>query len=766
MNTKFTLTGKLLIFTILILPLSGLAQFYPGLPAVLGIDGDILSGQSQNISGPSSQGSFDWFRKPGSGTNVGYGVIDTTGTFIYNAQVAAGTNVTFNRGMAYSRYSAVNGYLLLDARYARDNFGYSNSQGNNDLTTYTSGSKNGDNPVSWSTTPNGATVADKADIIDTYIHMRREGTAINNTNPSPLILAMAVNTVGNTGDRYVDFELFKERVVYNPATGAFSNSGPAATGGHSEWQFNANGTIKELGDMEVSFSFGTAGVTEIAIYIWVSQAVYSSLTPTGFNFVSGEFYGASNSPAFGYARIVPKPANPFRTWASVSSGNTNAAPWGTNSKALGGSPTNYYSSQYAANDFAEIAIDFTSLGIDPAQSVGGNPCVPPFTRVMAKTRSSASFTSALQDFTGPYEFLDAPQAPAQIAAPANLKCNVSSVTLSPAVVVPGAIYQWSTSNGNITSNPNATTITVNRVGKYYLTAAIVSGCPTNTDSTNVLGDYFQPVASATVIGAINPSDPTSTVNLQGGDVNLSNFSTPYGGSVGLNWNWTGPNGFTSNFRNPSANQIGTYTLELTEIRNGCKDTANTLVQTNIALPIVLGDFNAVYSNGYTQLKWFTSAEYNTAFFEIERSADGINFTSIGKVSSKGYSNTRVDYGYADILAAKGLNYYRLRSVDVDGKFTYSKVVVVNSEAVGISLLLIYPNPFGHKVQVKVESEKAEEMQIRLINYAGAIVRVQNEKIKKGVNTIVVNNVANLGPGMYELQISTKSKTFSTKIMKQ
>ena len=86
--------------------------------------------------------------------------------------------------MAYPLFSSVNGYLLLDARYARDNFGLSGSNGNTDFTTYTNGSKNGDNPSSWGTNPGGGTVADKADIIGTYINMSRKGTIINKVNPS------------------------------------------------------------------------------------------------------------------------------------------------------------------------------------------------------------------------------------------------------------------------------------------------------------------------------------------------------------------------------------------------------------------------------------------------------------------------------------------------------------------------------------------------------------------------------------------------------
>ncbi|MCY7310439.1 MAG: hypothetical protein LH619_06645, partial [Chitinophagaceae bacterium] len=98
--------------------------------------------------------------------------------------------------------------------------------------------------------------------------MRRDGTTINNTNPSHLILSVGISTLGNTGDRFSDFELYRSRIAYNQSTGVFSNSGPAATGGHSEWEFNPNGSIREIGDLTLTFAFNTGGVQEIAIYKW------------------------------------------------------------------------------------------------------------------------------------------------------------------------------------------------------------------------------------------------------------------------------------------------------------------------------------------------------------------------------------------------------------------------------------------------------------------------------------------------------------------
>jgi hypothetical protein len=744
------------------------AQYAPGLPAAFGIDGDVLSGQSQNISGSTSQGSFDWFRKNGGGTNAGVGIIDTTGTSGYATQVFAGQNLTFTRGMAFSRYSSNNGYLLLDARYGRDNYGLSNSPGKSDLTTYISGAKNGDNPTSWTSTPSGGTVADKADIIDTYIHMRRNGTVINNTNPSHLILAMGINTIGNTGNRYVDFELFRSRIEYNPSTGNFSNSGNSSTGGHTAWQFNSNGTVKDIGDISVSFAFGTLGVTEISVYIWVSQSEFNTIMPSNFNFTAGEFYGST----YGYAKVTPKSSNAFQAWGTASSGNTGAAPWGTNSKTNGTSPTDYSASHYAALDFAEVAIDLTSLGVDPALSVGMDPCVPPYTRVMAKSRSSSSFTSALQDFTGPYEFLDAPMASPQIANPANLKCNIPTVTLSAAVPVAGATYQWTTTNGNIVSNPNATSITVDKAGKYFLTSAIVAGCPTRTDSTIVNSDYYKPVATASVTGLLSPTDPLSYVILQGGDVSASNFATPYGGSAGLDWKWTGPNNFTSNVRNPSATIAGTYNLELTEMRNGCKDVALVPVAFAAVLPVKYASFTAeVFENKLVILKWVTASEINNSHFEVERSfGNNSGYVKIGTVAqSDVVNNGKISYQYNDAskeLKGKQIIFYRLKQVDLDGKATYSEVLAVKLTGKNDGSLQVFPNPFADNLELRFSVSVNTYAEIRIVSMTGKLILINRTKVNKGPVQVKVKGLGQLNAGAYIAQLVINGSVVETqKIIK-
>jgi hypothetical protein len=752
------------------------AQYSPAIVAGFGIDGDVLSGQAQN-GNLLSNATWDWFKKAGNGPNVGLGIVDTSGNLVNKVKIAAGDNFTFTKGQAFGRYTVQGGYLMLDTRYARDNFGYSNAPGQKDFTTYTNGSKNGDNPTIWVTTPNGASVANKADIIDAYIHMRRDGTTINNTNPSPLIIVMGINTVGNTGSRYIDFELYRERINYDQNTGNFSNSGPSAFGGHSVWEFNPNGSIKNIGDMTVSFSYGTNGIEEIGVYIWVSKTDHANINPSRFDFVNNEFYGSGNGANYGYAKIVPDAGGVnFKAWGSVTSSSTSAAPWGTNSKSLGNSPSNYFSNNYDALDFGEVAIDLTSLGIDPALSVGMDPCTPPFTRVMAKTRSSSSFTSALQDFMEPYEFLDAPQAPANITPPQTLQCNRTSVTLSPASIQPGATYRWSTSNGNIVSDPNASSITVNKEGKYYLNSSIVAGCPENRDSTIVTSDYYKPVASAGKSGGLNNTgllddlNPLVKVNLLGGDVNLSNFNTPFGGSNGLDWKWTGPNGFTANTRNVNnINTKGTYNLELTESRNGCIDYASTNVlsvqeQEATPLSVKVYEFSAVKKNKVeTLLKW-KIGDSDPDRLELMRSYNGIDFKTAalfffdGDMSELTYNDKVAEHSGKQV-------YYKMKITSLSGAEGYSKVIAVSFQNdMTVTGLQLSPNPAKTNTVLGVRATKSADIRVQLLDANGRVVQQINLHTESGLNQVMFSDLNLLKPGLYFFRIEIEGEIRTQKLI--
>lgn len=763
MNRIFTLLLAICSF----LPISITAQTYlPGLVANFGVEGDLLSGTRQSGSF-SPQDTHDWFLKTGGAANAGKGIIDTTGNSAIAARLALGENFSFNREMKYSKYSIVDGLLLLDGQYGRDNFALSSTGVTSDKTAYQGGQKNGDNPSIWATFPIGSAVADKADIIDGYVHFRRNGSIINGTSSSHLIALFGLSTLANNGDRYMDIEFFASRINYDTTSGAFSNSGSATTGGHSNWIFNADGSIRKFGDMTISFAFNSSSVSEISVWLWVSRTDYDNLNPRDFDFIPGEFNGATNGADYGYVKIQPNTGNSTSVWAASNVVSTSGPNWGTANKTLGSNSNNYYYSSYSVGQFAEGGVNLSQLGIDPAYLVGGDPCAPAFTRVMFKSRSSASFTSSLQDFIGPYSFLDAPQVSSSIAPPAPLKCNKLTTTLSPAAITSGAYYQWTTTNGNILTNPNSPTITVDKVGTYYLSASIIAGCIPAIDSAVVTSDYYQPIASAYTVGTIDPLDPTSTANIWGGDVALSNFATPFGGSAGLDWNWKGPNGYTSTVRNNQVSTIGTYTLTLTESRNGCKDTAYTPVPMKaMALPVVIKDFSAVkQDNDKVAVKWLL-AEDEPKDVELMRSFDGKEFTTITHAMSFGNFNT--DYTkFNDDVKVRSSNtvYYRLKITENSGALVYSRVIAVKFGEIKVQKLTAAPNPARTYTVVSITNDQSATATIQIVSMNGTIMQQKKVNVEKGTNQFIMNDIDRLQNGMYIIRAVVNGEMFTQKLLK-
>lgn len=96
------------------------------------------------------------------------------------------------------------------------------------------------------------------------------------------------------------------------------------------------------------------------------------------------------------------------------------------------------------------------------------------------------------------------------------------------------------------------------------------------------------------------------------------------------------------------------------------------------LPLTLKSFSASQPTATTTLlKWTTSSEQNTSHFDIEASQSGANFGLIDRVAAAGNSSSDINYSYTHTNPFRNTTYYRLKMVDIDGKFTYSKIVSVN-----------------------------------------------------------------------------------------
>lgn len=115
------------------------------------------------------------------------------------------------------------------------------------------------------------------------------------------------------------------------------------------------------------------------------------------------------------------------------------------------------------------------------------------------------------------------------------------------------------------------------------------------------------------------------------------------------------------------------------------------------LPVTFGSFTANKKGTDALLNWTTETEQNNDRFEVERSANGKDFTLIGQVKGAMNSSSTQRYSFTDNKVLNGMNYYRLKQVDLDGKSTYSKVV--NLRFNGGEDIAIYPNPVSDQFTV-------------------------------------------------------------------
>src|SRR5258708_3695712 len=523
-------------------PLSGFAQLSNGgLYANFGVDADTRSNYMKYGLQTGPIASDDWFSPSLSGNNV----IDTSNAAYYLSLLQGGANFSFNKRMSVPLYSKVNGKLWLDAAYGRDFIAAASLK---DSTTFTSANKNGDNPSTW--TGGVSNFPDKNDLVDVYAHMRRDGITVHDS----LWLFTGVSTYGASGNRYYDIELYKNSFTYNQVTGTFSSAGTDA--GHTQWLFDASGNLIQTSDMIMYVTFLPASAPIVYVRIWVSQSTWSTVTPAYFNF-NANFNGASASPAFGYASIVSK-AGATAFGAGISNyipspqDTTYATPWGTNG-------TTGWSTQYQSEQFIEVGLNLTRIGIDPAlyTALGSSACQSLFSNIFFKSGESASFTSQLHDFVTPLTFLQAPVMDYSLK-PDTLRCNRTVGTIQITNNTTAGYYTWQTANGNISgTNTDSSQININKPGTYIVSASPAQGCPATRKDTVVIPiDTFPPEASVSVslIGNF------SYLQLYGGNTAASNYSTPFGGSQGLLWNWSGPQRFSSTIQNPRTTDTawGTY----------------------------------------------------------------------------------------------------------------------------------------------------------------------------------------------------------------
>lgn len=177
----------------------------------------------------------------------------------------------------------------------------------------------------------------------------------------------------------------------------------------------------------------------------------------------------------------------------------------------------------------------------------------------------------------------------------------------------------------------------------------------------------------------------------------------------------------------------------------------TITFYNALLPVTLLDFYGRYSDKTVILNWSTEREINTKYFTVEKSFDQVSFIPLTNITAAVNVQAH-DYQYTDRSSLNGINYYRLKMVDADGRFTYSKIIVIAAPV--NNAVIVFPNPVKDKLFIRLAGIGPTE--ISIADARGTVIK--QLQLRAGTSEASVTTTG-LPAGVYS--ISFQSGTFKS-----
>ncbi len=173
------------------------------------------------------------------------------------------------------------------------------------------------------------------------------------------------------------------------------------------------------------------------------------------------------------------------------------------------------------------------------------------------------------------------------------------------------------------------------------------------------------------------------------------------------------------------------------------------------LPVEFSNFNVSKNKNTSILSFATASETNNDFFAIERSSDGTSFDAIGEIKGAGNSNTTLSYEFTDEKPLAGVNYYRIKQTDYDGKFSYTDIKSLMHNTFGN--LNITPRTTEGRLEITTD---AEDYTLNVYNVAG-----QQVKSYPSLSLDQSISIDELTAGLYFIKVNVGGQVETTKIVK-
>jgi hypothetical protein len=232
-----------------------------------------------------------------------------------------------------------------------------------------------------------------------------------------------------------------------------------------------------------------------------------------------------------------------------------------------------------------------------------------------------------------------------------------------------------------------------------------------------------------------------------------------------------PNSTGGQYNGPRANMTNAqFKTAVNTVANwsltGTVATFNTTAFTNTPLYVELTSFTARKEQNKVGLYWNTASEHENAGFDIERSADGKTYQTIGHVATQaigGNSDGKLSYSFSDETPLVGMNIYRLAQKDKSGKVTYSGTSTVQFDK--SSGFVVYPNPVKGQLHVQYASDRDELLNIAFTDVSGKIVLMKQISATKGMNNATID-AAGFAQGVYHMSVyNQQGMMHSARILK-
>ncbi|MFI5218698.1 MAG: T9SS type A sorting domain-containing protein [Bacteroidia bacterium] len=189
-----------------------------------------------------------------------------------------------------------------------------------------------------------------------------------------------------------------------------------------------------------------------------------------------------------------------------------------------------------------------------------------------------------------------------------------------------------------------------------------------------------------------------------------------------------------------------------------------LYTTSNALPVELIAFEASPFKGKIQISWSTASEINSKEFIIERTRNGMDFEEITRVKGAGTTTTLNNYRAFDLKPFNGNNYYRLKQIDFDGSFSFSKLAVAVFESPDVNLSII-PNPANGDFAVRFHSSGNSNATIKITDVRGKVIVNTSLATEEGI-TLTSVSAAEFSQGIYFVQLAVDNQINIVKLVKE